>query len=87
MDKLPLSEMWRLYDYFKNDAVYLDIETSGLGRYDTITMIGLFDGISTKTMIRDINLDLKGLQNELQRYKLIVTFNGATFDIHFISST
>src|SRR3989338_2141776 len=49
-DKLPQCEMWRLYEFFKHDAVFLDIETSGFGKFDTITVIGLFNGIDTKTM-------------------------------------
>ncbi len=41
VDKLPNNETWRLYDFFKEDAVFLDIETSGLTNYDSITVIGL----------------------------------------------
>jgi len=85
LNLIPQSETWRLYDFFKEDAVFLDIEASGLGEKDIITMIGLFDGINTKTMIRGINFDLNCLKRELARYKLIVTFNGATFDIPFIN--
>jgi uncharacterized protein YprB with RNaseH-like and TPR domain len=78
---LPSSEMWRLYRFFSDDAVFLDIETSGLDRNDSVTVIGLFDGITTKTMIRGINLDVKALAEELLHYKMIVTFNGSSFDI------
>ena len=82
---LPKSENWRLYDFFREDAVFLDIETTGLSRYDDdITVFGLYDGLNTKTMIKGINMDYKGLKEELQKYKLIVTFNGASFDIPFI---
>ena len=82
---LPQSEIWRLYEFFKEDAVFLDIETTGLSKnYDDITVFGLYDGISTKIMIKGINLDYKELKKELQKYKLIVTFNGASFDLPFI---
>lgn len=81
---LPQSEMWRLYDFFREDAVFLDIETSGLYRESNeITVFGLYDGISTKTMIRGINFDSNLLKKELEKYKLIVTFNGASFDVPF----
>ena len=40
---IPFGEQWRLYEHFKDDAVYLDIETNGY--YGNITMVGLFDGI------------------------------------------
>jgi len=81
----PPSDMWKLYEYFKEEAVFLDIETTGLSRYDQITLIGLFDGIETKTMIRGTNLNIGYLKKELQKYKMIVTFNGSTFDLPFIN--
>jgi uncharacterized protein YprB with RNaseH-like and TPR domain len=84
IDKLPSIEMWRLYNFFKEDAVFLDIETSGLTNYDAITMVGLFDGISTKTMIKGINFEPNALKEELKKYKLVVTFNGSSFDLPFI---
>ena len=83
---LPQSEYYRLYDFFKEDCVFLDIETTGLDAYnDDITLIGLFDGVETKTMIKNVNLDYKVLKNELKKYKLMVTFNGSSFDIPFIN--
>ena len=85
LDLMPNSEMWRLYDFFREESIFLDIETTGLSRdYHDLTVIGLFDGLNTKTMIKNINLDYAALKNELQKYKLIVTFNGASFDIPFI---
>ena len=85
LDLLPQSEMWRLYDFFREDAVFLDIETTGLSKHeDDITVFGLYDGINTKIMIKGINLDYSLLKKELQKYKLIVTFNGASFDLPFI---
>jgi hypothetical protein len=82
--KLPQSETYRLYPFFKDQAVFLDIETEGVDKHDDITMIGMFDGINTKTMIRGINLDISCLKKELTNYKLLVTFNGSSFDIPFL---
>src|SRR3989338_2515929 len=83
---LPSSEYYRLYDFFKDDCVFLDIETTGLDRNnDDITVIGLFNGINTKTMIKGINFNPGELKKELKKYSLIVTFNGASFDIPFIN--
>tara|TARA_Y100000310_G_C20669037_1_gene809220 strand:- start:1497 stop:2261 length:765 start_codon:yes stop_codon:yes gene_type:complete len=79
---LPLAEHWRMYEYFKEDAAYLDIETEHVTK--ELTVIGLFDGIRTKTMIAGVNLDLKALQKELAHYKLIITYNGNTFDLPFL---
>ncbi len=75
---LPKSEAWRLFDYFKDQTVYLDIETSGY--YGDVTVIGLFDGFRTMTMIKGINLDPQQLKKHLKKYKLLVSFNGLAFD-------
>ena len=84
-DILPNTETWRLYNYFKEEAVFLDIETTGLSDYSYLTLIGLFDGQYTKTMIRGINFNVKSLKEELRKYKLIITFNGASFDLPYIN--
>ncbi len=81
---LPCSQAWRLYECFANKAVYLDIETTGLANSDKVTVVGLFDGYDTKLMVDGINLDWRHLALELQQYEMVVTFNGASFDIPFI---
>ena len=79
---LPKNEHWRLYDDFKSEAVFLDIETEG--EYGNITVVGLFDGENTKTFVRGINLDRRVLQQEMEKYKLIITYNGSSFDLPVI---
>jgi hypothetical protein len=79
---LPSSEHWRLYDTFRDEAVFLDIETNGY--YGGITVVGMFDGKDTKTFIRGYNLDRALIEKELQKHKLIVTFNGSSFDLPVI---
>jgi len=81
---LPTNQTWRLFPHFQEETVYLDIETTGLDRHAQITVIGLYDGLNTKSMIKGINLDYPTLKRELQKYKLIITFNGASFDLPFI---
>ncbi len=81
---LPQSEHWRLYEFFKEEAVYLDIETDGLSDNNDVTLVGLFDGFDTKTMIRRVNLDWRQLRRELEKYKIVVTFNGSVFDLPFM---
>jgi uncharacterized protein YprB with RNaseH-like and TPR domain len=83
-DKLPSSEVWRLYDFFKEDTVFFDIETTGLSDYADVTMFGLFDGYETKTLIRNISWNLDALKKEFRKYKLIVTYNGTSFDLPFV---
>lgn len=77
--KFPASETWRLYETFQEDAVFLDIETSGW--YGDITVIGLHDGEETKTMVRGFNFGKEMLKQELSKYKLLITFNGSSFDL------
>lgn len=79
---LPFSEQWRLFEAFRDEAVYLDIETNGY--HSGITVIGLSDGVETKTLVKGFNLDKALLQSELSKYKLLVTFNGASFDVPVI---
>jgi len=79
---VPFSDQWRLYNEFEDSTVFLDIETNGY--YGGITVIGLYDGNDTKMFIRGFNLDKKLLEDELKKYKLLVTFNGASFDLPVI---
>lgn len=74
-----MPEPWRLYEYFRDDAVFLDIEIAK--DYSDITVIGMFDGYETKTMVKGFNLDKELLRRELLQYKLIITFNGGSFDL------
>jgi uncharacterized protein len=85
VEKLNSTEAWRLFSFFRDSTVFLDIEATGTGSTSEITTIGLFDGFSTKTMIKGYNMNMRALQEELGKYKLIVTFNGASFDIPFIN--
>jgi uncharacterized protein YprB with RNaseH-like and TPR domain len=79
---LPGPEQWRAYDAFKGKAAYVDIETTGLGGRAYITVIGLYDGLRTRTYIAGENLD--EFPEDIARYSLLVTYNGATFDLPFI---
>lgn len=74
----PSSEHWRTYAEFRDEALFLDIESNG----SRITVIGMYDGYETRTMLG--SFDRKLLQEEIGRHKIIVTFNGKTFDIPVI---
>ena len=80
---LPRSEMWRLFAAFRHRAVFLDIETTGLGGPgDVITLVGLYDGEHPRVFIRGINM--AGLPEALRPFSLVVTYNGAQFDLPFL---
>ena len=76
--KLPAKEMWRLYPYFKEECCFLDIETDSYGK---ITVVGISNYYNTNTFVKGFNLEKRLLEKELQRYKIIITFNGSSFDL------
>lgn len=83
---LKLGEHWRLFELFKDQAVYLDIETNGYPHWSGghVTVVGLFDGYDYKSFVRGENLTAQSLEKELSRYKYLVTFFGSGFDMPFL---
>ncbi len=80
---LASNHQWRAYRHFRDETAYVDIETTGLSPYSSkITVIGIYNGKETKSYIRGINL--KEASAEIAKYKQLVTFNGARFDLPFI---
>ena len=80
---LPYREHWRAYAEFEPRTVCLDIETTGLSaEHNDITMIGLFDGRRFRSFLRHDNLEDFG--DVVNRYSVIVTYNGSRFDLPFI---
>lgn len=78
-----LGEAWRLFPQFADKCVFLDIETTGLSPvFDTITLVGLYDGHRYQTFIDGQNLN--DLPSALTNYSVVVTFNGAGFDLRFL---
>ncbi len=83
---LPSHAQWRLYREYIKKTVFLDIETTGLSPYyDTITVIGAYDGTTAKIFVKGSNLEEIG--EYLKQFEIIVTFNGKLFDIPFIQKT
>ena len=80
---LPSGERWRLYADFRHRAAFLDIETTGLSPQSSyITMVGILDVDGYTAYVRDENLE--DLRPALERYDLVVTYNGAAFDLPYI---
>ncbi|RKY12533.1 MAG: exonuclease [Planctomycetota bacterium] len=83
--RLPPGEHWRLLDAFRSRAVFLDIETcSPLARPDSLTVVGLYDERGYRAFVAGV--DMHTLPQALQRYDIIVTYNGKCFDIPFLIS-
>ena len=84
-DALTPKLLWRLFADFRECAAYLDIETTGLGGpYDHITTAALYDGRNVFHYVYGDNLDL--FARDLGKYKILITYNGACFDLPFIRS-
>ncbi len=82
-ERLTTGEMWRVFDTFKSKVVYLDIETTGgYQGVDDITVIGIYDGHSVQSFVNGRNLE--DFEIAVSSYDLVVTFNGASFDLPFI---
>lgn len=79
---MPSNEHWRAYPEFADDAAFVDIETTGLGRDSRITVVGVYDGKEARTFVRGIDLD--EVPEVLSQYKMLITYNGACFDLPFI---
>jgi len=78
-----LGEAWRLFPDFEEQCVYLDIETTGLSPvFDTVTMVGLYDGRTYQVFIEGDNL--QDFPAHLRDYSVVITFNGAGFDLRFL---
>ena len=84
-NSIPNNLHWRAYNEFKNKCCFLDIETTGLDKHnDDITVIGLYDGKESKIFVNGKNMN--EFAKEMDKYQMIVSFNGRCFDVPFIQS-
>ena len=82
---LPSHEQWRILAGFPGKTAFLDIETDGLSpHFDSITLIGLYDGKRYRAFVRGENLD--DFPAAFQDFSVVVTFNGAGFDLPFLKN-
>jgi len=80
---LPTRETWRLYSEFSGQALFLDIETTGLSpHYDQVTTIGALGDGKLALFVNGFNLDQ--FPAYIARFPLLVTFNGSQFDVPFL---
>ncbi|GAB4488331.1 MAG: ribonuclease H-like domain-containing protein [Thermodesulfovibrionales bacterium] len=84
--RVKIREHWRLFDFFRDSAVCLDIETNGYQPQagGVVTLVGLYDGFDYRCLVRGENLTAENLVAELAPYKCLITFYGAAFDIPFL---
>lgn len=86
-DAFPNSSHWRLYENVKNEACFLDIETTGLdSARNDVTTVSVHRGGDTKTFVNGDDLTAARLQAEFDDASLLVTFNGKRFDVPFLET-
>jgi hypothetical protein len=84
-DLMPAGLHWRLFPEFRDSAVFLDIETTGMEAWGAeITSIALYDGRKIRTYVQGRNLD--DFCDAIDAYQLLVTYNGKCFDVPFIEN-
>ncbi len=78
LSRLPIGHRLRVWPHFVAGTTFLDVETTGLGPRDELTVVGLWrDGVM-ETFVRGRNLD--ELLRTWRQTTLLVTFNGTRFD-------
>ncbi|APE94668.1 ribonuclease H-like domain-containing protein [Halodesulfurarchaeum formicicum] len=86
-EQFPDSAQWRLYENFREETLFLDIETTGLDkRRNVVTTVSLHQGGETTTLVRGRDLTAERLQSHLEDAALLSTFNGAQFDVPFLET-
>lgn len=80
-EMLKPGDQWRLYGSFRDDAAYLDIETDGLERDSTVTVVTVHRKDGTTTLTHGRDLDAASLSDAIGDAKMLVTFNGRCFDV------
>ena len=80
----PSAEAWRLYENFRDQAAFFDIETTGLSQTrDRVTTISVYRAGETETLVRGRDLTAERVRALLDA-PLVVSFNGASFDVPFV---
>ncbi len=85
--RLEGKEHWRLFDVFRGDAAYLDIETTG-GHYSTsdATVVGIYRCGEFVQLVAGRNLSGDEIDKALAGVKLLITFFGVGFDVPFLKA-
>ena len=81
LSRLQRTEHWRLYPRYRDRTAFLDIETNGTS--DEVTCVGIYDGRRAVTFVRGRDLD--EFPAALEPYEMLVTFNGAQFDLPILA--
>ena len=87
-EAFPSRERWRLYENFREEALFFDIETTGLNQeYDTVTTVSYHLAGETTTLVQGDDLTTENLQRAFDDAGLLVSFNGVRFDQPFLETS
>ncbi|MCL9813171.1 ribonuclease H-like domain-containing protein [Natranaeroarchaeum aerophilus] len=85
---LPAGERWRLYENFRDDTCFFDIETTGLDHHrDRVTTVSFHRDGETTTLVQGEDLTAERIDRQFEDAKLMVTFNGKRFDVPFLETS
>ena len=85
---LPSGERWRLYENFRPETCFFDIETTGLDHHrDRVTTVSFHRDGETTTLVQGEDLTADTLARQFEDAKLLVTFNGKRFDVPFLETS
>ncbi len=76
---LAAPDQWRILGRYFDRAAYFDIETSGLDASSVVTLIACWHKGALHTFVRGRNLE--AFLDLLDEVELLVSFNGASFDV------
>lgn len=72
---IPTNERWRLYAAFAPDAAFVDVEADG----EALTAVGVLDRHGPRVLLA--GRDLETFPDVARGWKLLVTYNGLSFDV------
>lgn len=86
--EFPSAERWRLYENFRDDACFFDIETTGLDHHrDRVTTVSFHRAGETTTLVQGDDLTAGAIREQVADASMLVTFNGKRFDAPFLEES
>ncbi|SEH41456.1 hypothetical protein SAMN05192561_101784 [Halopenitus malekzadehii] len=86
-DAFPSDQRWRLYEDFRAETCFFDIETTGLDEHsDRVTTVSFHRDGETSTLVAGEDLTAEAVRDRLTDAAVIASFNGARFDVPFLET-
>jgi uncharacterized protein YprB with RNaseH-like and TPR domain len=85
LSRLPAGHRLRVWPDFAEGVAFLDVETTGLGLTDRLTVIGIRQGKDVRQFVQD--RDLHVFLEVWRQIEVLVTYNGTRFDLPVLART